>query len=101
MDMATNGLWKGDIFSGQLSLLGQSLSPAAEPLHLSLARGDPKRTLEHVEGGLWLSQLGGAAAIQQERPRVQLTPYRVQDGPRTENIPHHAPVRSPSTERED
>ena len=64
MDMATNVLWKGDICSGQLSLLGQSLSPAAEPLHLSLARGNPKGTLEHVEGGLWLSQLGGAAAIQ-------------------------------------
>lgn len=31
---------------------------------------------------------------------MQLTPYRVQGGPRTENIPHHAPVRSPSGARE-
>ena len=37
--------------------------PAAARLHLSLARGDPKGTLEHVQGGLWLSQLGGVAAI--------------------------------------
>ena len=32
---------------------------------------------------------------------MQLTPYRAQDGPRTKNIPHHMPVRLPSTERED
>ena len=29
---------------------------------------------------------------------MQLTPYRAQDGPRRKNVPHHAPVRSPSTD---
>lgn len=57
-------LYGRETFAAANSPSWDSPSPAAARLHLGLARGDPKGTLEHVEGGLWLSQLGGVAAIQ-------------------------------------
>lgn len=75
-----------ETFSAASSPSWDSLFPPPQSPCTSAWPGDPKRTLEHVEGASGCLSIG-ERCHPAGGPRVQLTPYRVQDGPRTENIP--------------